>query len=79
MAALVASITKKECKEITVFDSPDCNGEDRHVICVGDNKIPVTDNFSVEMIGVFDGHGGREVAVFSNKHYEEILTREIKQ
>jgi protein phosphatase 1G len=22
---------------------------------------------------VFDGHGGREVAVFSNKHYEDIL------
>ena len=38
MAALVASITKKECKEISVFDSPDCNGEDRHTICVGDNK-----------------------------------------
>ena len=54
MAALVALITKKECKEITVFDSPDCNGEDRHTICVGDNKIQVTDNFSVEMMGVYE-------------------------
>ena len=65
MAALVASITKKECKEISVFDSPDCNGEDRHTICVGDNKIPVTDNFSVEMIGVFDGHGVVKLQNFS--------------
>ena len=25
------------------------------------------------LFGVFDGHGGREVAVFCNKHYETIL------
>lgn len=25
------------------------------------------------LFGVFDGHGGREVAVFCNKNYEEIL------
>lgn len=73
MAALVASITKKECKEISVFDSPDCNGEDRHVICVGDNKIPVTDNFSVEMIGVFDGHGGSEASEFLRRYSRDIL------
>lgn len=27
---------------------------------------------------MFDGHGGREVAVFSNAHYEEILKKEFK-
>ncbi len=73
MAALVASVTKKECKETTVFDSPDCNGEDRHVICVGDNKITVTDNFSVELIGVFDGHGGEEASEFLSKYARDIL------
>ena len=27
------------------------------------------------LFGVFDGHGGREVAVFCNNHYEEILEK----
>ena len=27
---------------------------------------------------MFDGHGGREVAVISNAHYEEILKKEFK-
>ena len=31
-------------------------------------------NENEALFGVFDGHGGREVAVFSNKHYEEILS-----
>ena len=35
-------------------------------------------NDNEALFGVFDGHGGREVAVFSNKHYEEILIKEIK-
>lgn len=26
------------------------------------------------LFGVFDGHGGREVAVFCNNNYEKILT-----
>lgn len=25
------------------------------------------------LFGVFDGHGGREVAVFCNMHYQKIL------
>ena len=28
------------------------------------------------MFGVFDGHGGREVAIFCQNHYEEILERD---
>ena len=28
------------------------------------------------LFGVFDGHGGREVAVYCNKHYEDILKRD---
>ena len=35
-------------------------------------------NENEALFGVFDGHGGREVAVFSNKHYEEILLKEFK-
>ena len=35
-------------------------------------------NNNEALFGVFDGHGGREVAVFSNKHYEDILTKELK-
>ena len=35
-------------------------------------------NVNEALFGVFDGHGGREVAVFSNKHYEEILIKDIK-
>ena len=30
------------------------------------------------LFGVFDGHGGREVAVFCDKHYEEVLARNEK-
>jgi len=26
------------------------------------------------LFGVFDGHGGREVAVYCNQHYEGILS-----
>ena len=27
------------------------------------------------LFGVFDGHGGREVAIYTQKHYENLLTR----
>lgn len=49
------------------------NMEDAHV---ANGKF--NNNNNEALFGVFDGHGGREVAVFSNKHYEEILTRELK-
>lgn len=35
-------------------------------------------NENEALFGVFDGHGGREVAVFSNKHYEDILIKGLK-
>lgn len=28
------------------------------------------------LFGVFDGHGGREVAVYTRKHYEQILGKD---
>ena len=31
------------------------------------------DNESQAIFGVFDGHGGREVAVWCGEHYEDIL------
>jgi serine/threonine protein phosphatase PrpC len=31
------------------------------------------------LFGVFDGHGGREVAVWCNKHYENILNRDFNK
>ena len=30
------------------------------------------------LFGVFDGHGGREVAVFCSKHYERILGKDFE-
>ena len=30
------------------------------------------------LFGVFDGHGGREVAVYTNKHYEQILGKDYE-
>jgi len=48
--------------------------EDAHVANSAFNN-----NVNEALFGVFDGHGGREVAVFSNKHYEEILTTELKK
>lgn len=47
--------------------------EDAHV---ANGKFNSNDNEA--LFGVFDGHGGREVAVFSNKHYENILQKEFK-
>ena len=47
--------------------------EDAHVANAKFNS-----NVNEALFGVFDGHGGREVAVFSNKHYEEILNKDIK-
>jgi len=29
------------------------------------------------LFGVFDGHGGREVAVWCQKYYEDILSRDF--
>lgn len=49
------------------------NMEDAHV---ANSKFNNNDNEA--LFGVFDGHGGREVAVFSNAHYEEILKKEFK-
>jgi len=42
--------------------------EDAHV---ANSKFLADENKA--LFGVFDGHGGREVAVFCNKHYETIL------
>ena len=39
--------------------------EDAHVA-----NAKFNNNENEALFGVFDGHGGREVAVFSNKHYE---------
>lgn len=47
--------------------------EDAHVA-----NAKFNNNDNEALFGVFDGHGGREVAVYSNKHYEEILNKEIK-
>ena len=47
--------------------------EDAHVA-----NAKFNNNDNEALFGVFDGHGGREVAVYSNKHYEEILIRELK-
>lgn len=30
------------------------------------------------LFGVFDGHGGREVAIYTNKHYEKILGKDFE-
>jgi len=42
--------------------------EDGHVV-----NVKYADNPNKALFGVFDGHGGREVAVYCNQHYEKIL------
>lgn len=48
--------------------------EDAHVA-----NAKFNNNDNEALFGVFDGHGGREVAVFSNQHYEEILVKDFKE
>lgn len=36
-------------------------------------NVKYADNPNKALFGVFDGHGGREVAVYCNQHYEKIL------
>ena len=43
--------------------------EDAHVV---DLKFLNSDDKAI--FGVFDGHGGREVAVYCGNHYGKILT-----
>ena len=47
--------------------------EDAHV---ANSKF--NNNVNEALFSVFDGHGGREVAVYSKKHYENILVKDIK-
>lgn len=46
------------------------NMEDSHV---SNCKYGGTEDTCI--FGVFDGHGGREVAIYTEKHYENLLTR----
>ena len=73
MAALIESSSKKVCNVVSVFDSPDCSQEDRHIVFVGNDKIVVNENFAVELVGVFDGHGGVEASEFLREYAREIL------
>ena len=36
------------------------------------------DNENKALFGVFDGHGGREVAIYCGNHYVDILTDQRK-
>lgn len=47
------------------------NMEDSHVA-----NVKYMDSVDKALFGVFDGHGGREVAIYCNKHYEDILKRD---
>lgn len=38
-----------------------------------------SDNQNKAVFGVFDGHGGREVAVYCNKEYQPILEASEKE
>lgn len=42
--------------------------EDSHVA-----NVKYMNSTDKALFGVFDGHGGREVAIYCNKHYEDIL------
>jgi len=46
--------------------------EDSHVA-----NVNYMGNKNKALFGVFDGHGGREVAIFCQNHYEEILSKDM--
>eukprot|EP01038_Epipyxis_sp_PR26KG_P006378 gene6378-8786_t len=48
------------------------NMEDAHVAAV-DVKFGENDNTTISVFGVFDGHGGKEVAKFVNLKYMEVM------
>lgn len=48
--------------------------EDAHVA-----NINYMNDQDKALFGVFDGHGGREVAVYCNMHYEKILEDSLNE
>lgn len=51
-----------------------CGMEDAH-ICVG---IVLPSGEKATLFGVFDGHGGKEVAIFAKNNIKRILDQELK-
>lgn len=49
------------------------NMEDSHLV-----DLKFMDNENKALFGVFDGHGGREVAIYCGNHYVDILTDQRK-
>ena len=49
--------------------------EDAHIAQCDINADGHPSDMSI--FGVFDGHGGREVAVFCTKNYEQILYKNV--
>ena len=47
-----------------------CGMEDAHIAVVID--LPSTGQKGM-LFGVFDGHGGKEVAVFAEAHFKKVL------
>ena len=72
MAALVQLNFKKEY-DISIFDKPEYKGEDRHINFTGRNKIKIDDTVAIELLGVFDGHGGMEASEFLRTSALDII------
>ena len=50
--------------------------EDSHIAVIGLKETHVTSNFDKDETGlfaVFDGHGGKEVALFAEENFEDCL------
>ena len=49
--------------------------EDAHICC----DITLGNGEKGSLFGVFDGHGGKEVAIFAKIHLKKILEQELSK
>ena len=61
---------------VTVFDSPECKGEDTNCSNIGQSCL-ITESLSIEIAAIFDGHGGKEASTFLQYNFISCFTSSI--
>jgi len=79
MASLVEKQSKKEyiSRSVSVFESPEDKNEDRNIIYTGTSRFIISDELSIELACVFDGHGGDEVSIFLKQNFAKIFINTV--